>query len=47
MTLNFGSILLMSVKDVKKDVEDLTLAVPLNILQVLGGDFDGYNISCQ
>lgn len=42
-TLNYGSILQMEVMDVKRDVEDLTMAIPLNILQVLGGDFDGCN----
>jgi hypothetical protein len=38
MSLNLGSILLMRVVDVKKDYDDLTMSVPLNILNVLGGD---------
>lgn len=40
-TLNFGSVLLMTVKDVKTVVDDVTMAIPLNILSVLGADFDG------
>lgn len=40
-TLNFGGILEMTVSRVKADYTDLTLSIPINILNILAGDFDG------
>lgn len=40
-TLNYGSVLTMHVVDVKEDESDLTLSIPLNVLQLLNADFDG------
>lgn len=40
-TITFGSILLMKIRKVKKDSDDLTLAVPSAILPGLNADFDG------
>jgi hypothetical protein len=39
--LNYGSILCLKVVGIKEDYEDLTMSVPLNILQLMGADFDG------
>lgn len=40
-TLNYGGILEMRVSRVKEDYTDLTLSIPINILNILAGDFDG------
>ena len=40
-SLNYGSILTMKVIEVKEDYDDLTMSVPLNVLGLLAGDFDG------
>ena len=40
-TINFGSISRMRIRTVKKDYSDLCLNVPINILGVFAGDFDG------
>jgi len=40
-TINFGSILNMSVVRIKSDYSDLTMSISNNILSFLGGDFDG------
>lgn len=40
-TITFGSILLMKVRKVKKDSDDVTLAIPSAILPGLNADFDG------
>lgn len=40
-TLNYYSMLLMNVRNVKKDIEDFTLSVPLSVLPGLNADFDG------
>ena len=40
-TLNYYSMLLMSIRLVKKDISDFTLSVPLSILPGLNADFDG------
>ena len=45
-TLNYYSILLMSVRKVKKDINDYTLSVPLSVLPGLNADFDG-KINCR
>lgn len=45
-TINFGSILCMRIKDVKPGVPgDYTMSLPLRILPVLNGDFDGDNLT--
>ena len=41
MTITFGSILLMKIRKVKKDANDVTLAIPSAILPGLNADFDG------
>ena len=41
MTITFGSILLMNIRSVKRDPDDLTLAIPSAILPGLNADFDG------
>jgi hypothetical protein len=40
-TLNYYSMLLMSVRKVKKSIDDFTLSVPLSVLPGLNADFDG------
>lgn len=40
-TLNYYSILLMKIRNITKDVDNYTLAVPLSILPGLNADFDG------
>lgn len=40
-TLAYGSIICMTVADVKTDYEDLTMSIPINVLGILAGDFDG------
>lgn len=40
-TITFGSILLMKVRKVKPDSDDVTLAIPSAILPGLNADFDG------
>ncbi len=40
-TITFGSILLMKIRKVKKDADDVTLAIPSAILPGLNADFDG------
>ena len=40
-SLNLGSLISMRVVDVKEDYSDLTLNVPVNILGLIAGDFDG------
>lgn len=41
-TINYGSILCMRIKDVKKGFsEDYTMSLPLQILTVMNADFDG------
>ena len=40
-SLNYGSMLVMKVIDVKSDYDDLTMSVPLNVLGLLAADFDG------
>ncbi|WP_289293976.1 hypothetical protein [Romboutsia ilealis] len=45
-TINFGSILCMKIKDVKVGKPgDFTMSLPLRILPVLNGDFDGDNLT--
>lgn len=39
-TISYGSVLCMKV-DVKKDYDDFTMSIPINVLGVLAGDFDG------
>lgn len=40
-TLNYYSMLLMSIRDVKRSIDDYTLSVPLSVLPGLNADFDG------
>ena len=40
-TINFGSILLMRITDVKKDLNDYTLSLNNAVLPSLGADYDG------
>lgn len=40
-TITFGSILQMKIRRVKKDADDVTLAIPSAILPGLNADFDG------
>ncbi len=40
-TLEYGSIQLMRVAKVKRDIEDFTMSLPLNILKNFNADFDG------
>lgn len=40
-TITFGSILLMKIRKVKRDSDDVTLAIPSAILPGLNADFDG------
>lgn len=40
-TLNYGGILEMVVRRIKPDYSDLSLSIPINILNILAGDFDG------
>lgn len=40
-TITFGSILSMNIRRVKKDADDVTLAIPSAILPGLNADFDG------
>jgi hypothetical protein len=40
-TLNYGSIVCMTVVDIKTDYEDLTMSIPVGVLGILAGDFDG------
>lgn len=44
-SLALGSILQMRIVDVKEDYNDLTMSIPVNILGVLAGDFDGSTIN--
>lgn len=47
-TINFGSILCMRIKDVKKnETDDYTMSLPLRILPVLNADFDGDNLTIE
>ena len=43
-TLNFYSMLLMTIRDVIKSDMDYNMATPLGILRGLNADFDGRNI---
>lgn len=40
-SLNYGSIARMKIAKVKKDYNDLTIAVPINVLGIFAGDYDG------
>lgn len=40
-TITFGSILMMKIRKIKKDSDDVTLAIPSAILPGLNADFDG------
>ena len=40
-SLNLGSILLMKVTKVKRDIKDMTLSLPVQVLGLLSADFDG------
>jgi hypothetical protein len=40
-TITFGSILMMNIRKVKKDPNDVCLAIPSAILPGLNADFDG------
>ncbi len=40
-TINYGSILFLNVKKVKRNVSDYTLSIHNAILPFLAGDFDG------
>lgn len=40
-TLNYYSMLLMGIRNVKKSIDDYTLSVPLSVLPGLNADFDG------
>ena len=40
-TINFGSILCVKVKEIKKDPDDLTMSLSCQVLSVLNADFDG------
>jgi DNA-directed RNA polymerase beta' subunit len=41
-TINYGSMLLMKIVDIKKDYhDDYTMSLPIQILSVLNADFDG------
>jgi DNA-directed RNA polymerase beta' subunit len=40
-SINFGSILLLKIADIKQDYNDLTSSIHNNILAPLGGDYDG------
>lgn len=44
-TINYGSIVLMRVTGVKGD-NDYTMSVPLAVLGILAGDFDGDGVCC-
>jgi len=40
-SINFGSIFLLRIKDIKKDYNDVTLGLNINILVPMNADFDG------
>ena len=40
-SISYGSILCLTIRDVKMDYEDLTLSISNNILPPLNGDYDG------
>lgn len=40
-TIEYGSILTMRIAKVSKNIEDMCLCIPLNILSHIAGDFDG------
>ena len=37
-SISYGSILSMNVADIKTDYSDLTMSIPINVLQFLAGD---------
>ena len=41
MTINFGSIMRMKIRKVKKRYDDLVINIPINTLAKYAGDFDG------
>ena len=41
VTINYGSILCMKIKDVNPDMNDFTLSIPILVLTGLNADFDG------
>ena len=41
MTLTYGSILLLKIRNIKKDPDDMSLAIGSAILPGLNADFDG------
>ena len=40
-TINFGSIMRMTIRKVKKDYNDLTISIPINVCKAFNADFDG------
>ena len=40
-SINIGSIMQMRIRNVKKDINDLTLSMSNNILSPFGADYDG------
>ena len=40
-TINYGSMLVMKVRTIKKDYKKLSMSLPISILRVLNADFDG------
>lgn len=40
-TINFGSIMRMTIRKVKKDYNDLTISIPINVCGAFNADFDG------
>jgi DNA-directed RNA polymerase beta' subunit len=45
-TITLGSILMMKIRRVKRDPNDLTLAIPSGVLGGLNADFDGDALNC-
>ena len=41
MTINFGSIMRMKIRKVKKSYFDLVINIPLNVCKAYAADFDG------
>jgi hypothetical protein len=40
-SINYGSILLLKIKDVKMAYDDYTLSLSNSLLSLLNGDYDG------
>lgn len=44
-TINYGSFLVMRVRDIIFDLSDYTMAIPNQVLKVLNADYDGDNLN--